>query len=253
MNLLPAAGAALVLRLADRKLLHLEGTDSAARWLVAPASTLKPFSLLALLEAGKLKPADAFACSRRLRLASHELNCVHPPVPLPMNPARAIAYSCNGAVAHFAQRFAPDELPQALIRYGLTSVTNLLPGEASGRVKRNTAGTACQLQALGEEGILVTPVGMLLAYARLATRLDRKYICILEGLEGAVEFGTAQAAHVSGVKVAGKTGSIAGAAWFSGFAPSRSPKLAITVLVPGRSGGSDAAPIAASLFRKYLS
>jgi penicillin-binding protein 2 len=253
VNFLAARGAALVLRLSDRKLLHVEVADLAARWLVAPASTLKPFSLLALLEAGKLNPSDAFACSRRLSLASHQLNCVHPPVSLPMNPARAIAYSCNGAVAHFAERFAADELPQALVRYGLTSVTGLLPGEATGRVKRNTVGTVCQLQALGEEGILVTPVGMLLAYARLAKRLDRKYITILEGLEGAVEFGTAQAAQMGGVKVAGKTGSIAGTAWFSGFAPSRSPKLAVTVLVQGRSGGFDAAPIAAALFRKYLS
>jgi len=52
---------------------------------------------------------------------------------------------------------------------------------------------------------------------------------ILDGMEDAVEYGTAQLARLEGIKVAGKTGSIRTAdgarlAWFGGFAPSRSPK-----------------------------
>jgi cell division protein FtsI/penicillin-binding protein 2 len=110
------------------------------------------------------------------------------------------------------------------------------------------------LQALGEEGIRVTPLELLLAYSRLSAR---NCAAVLEGLEGAVEFGTAQAAQVQGVRVAGKTGSIvlasgSPAAWFAGFAPSRNPTLAVVVLTPGHSGGVDAAPLAASLLKRYL-
>ena len=247
-------GAKLMLRLSDRKLLHVEGADAAGGLLVAPASTIKPFTLMALLEAGKLRSSDQFACSRHLRIGTHSLDCVHPAVPLPMNPARAIAYSCNGAVAHFAERFEVDELPRALVRDGFASVTGLLQGgEVTGEVKRNTVGAGSELQALGEEGIVVTPVELLLAYARLAKRMgDPRYASVLEGLEGAVEFGTAQGARLTKCKVAGKTGSIAGAAWFAGFAPSRAPEVAVVVLVQGRSGGSDAAPVARDLLSTVL-
>jgi cell division protein FtsI/penicillin-binding protein 2 len=256
-------GAAVVVRLTDRKVLHIENPNFAAGAVLPPASTIKPFAIMALLEAGKLRAGDQFACTRKLAINGHSLNCVHPPVALPMNPARALAYSCNGAIAHFALRFAPDELPESLIRYGLTSQTGLLKssgatGEAAGTVQRNTAGAGCQLQALGEEGIAVTPLELVLAYARLSLRLhDEKFAPVREGLEGAVEFGTAQAAQVHGLQVAGKTGSIllrsgAPAAWFAGFAPSRLPRIAVVVLTPGRSGGADAAPIAARLMERYV-
>jgi len=234
-------GTSIVIRLSDLRILHIENSGFAERAVLPPASTIKPFAIFALLDSGKLRAGDLFSCSRQLRIKDHILNCVHPRTPLPMNPPRAIAYSCNGAVAHFAQRFAPDEFPQALLRFGLTA-------------RRGTSGPDCQLQALGEEGITVTPHQLLLAYAKLAELAQGP---VLEGLEGAVEYGTAQAAQVPGVKVAGKTGSIvlrsgSPAAWFAGFAPSRAPKLAVVVLTPGHSGGADAAPIASQLLRRYL-
>jgi cell division protein FtsI/penicillin-binding protein 2 len=250
-----ATGAAVVLRLKDRRVLHIENSDFAARAVLPPASTIKTFTLSALFEAGKLHASDEFVCSRHLQIDGHSLNCVHPPTSLPMNATRALAYSCNGAVAHFALRFGADELPRALIRYGLTSQTALLKWpEATGRVRRNTIGASCQLQALGEEGIAVTPLELLLAYARLSAHMTAS---IRAGLEGSVAYGTSQAAQLHDVQVAGKTGSIildngAPAAWFAGFAPSRAPKLAVLVLTPGYSGGLNAAPIAARLLKRYL-
>jgi penicillin-binding protein A len=228
------------------KVVALEGAEAARGWLVPPGSTIKPFSLLALLDAGKLDPKEEFFCPGRLELSGHSLNCSHPYVAVPMNVTRAIAYSCNCAVAHFASRFESGELCRFLERMGFSSA------HAVG------AGAATQLQALGESGVAVSAIELLTAYRGLAIRAaDARLRSIVEGLEGAVEFGTADAAQLNRIRVAGKTGSSmtawgARVAWFAGFAPSRDAEVAAIVLVQGRSGGADAAPIAHRLLATYF-
>jgi penicillin-binding protein 2 len=176
-----------------------------------------------------------------------------------MDPARAIAYSCNCAVAHFAQRFIPGELASYFTRTGFESPTGILPApESPGVVRRPQSADDCELQALGETGIVVTALELLRSYASLSRRSKQAELApILDGLEGAVNFGTAQLIHSSRLQVAAKTGSVAlgsglHAAWIAGFAPSRAPEVAFTVLVQGRAGGSDAAPIALQMLRSYF-
>lgn len=74
-----------------------------------------------------------------------------------------------------------------------------------------------------------------------------------------VENGTATQAKISGMKVAGKTGTAENEmtakekehTWFVGFAPADNPKIAVAIILEysGGSGGSNAAPIARELFR----
>lgn len=75
-----------------------------------------------------------------------------------------------------------------------------------------------------------------------------------------VERGTARTAQVPGIAIAGKTGSAEHGkgkkthAWFVGFAPAENPKIAICVLLEDAGHGGDvAAPIAAEIFKAYLS
>jgi penicillin-binding protein 2 len=255
----PTDGTVLLISVKDRRLGNVRAPDLARRWVVAPGSTIKPLTLLALLESNKLKSTDEFSCPGRLTLNGRSLNCSHPNIALPMNVSRAISYSCNCAVAHFAQRFEPDELSEFLIRFGFSSATGLLNApEAAGFVGADLSGPACQLQALGEENIAITPLELLAAYRRLSMRVSEPQMTpILEGLEGAVQFGTAQGAQLSHIRVAGKTGTVqtrlgVHAAWFAGFAPSRAPEVAVVVLVQGRSGGGDAAPIGGKILREYF-
>ena len=227
--------------MSDSRILRTDGDAIAKHWLARPGSTIKPFSLLALLEAGKVTAKDAYVCPRKLTIAGRDFTCVHPEVPQAMNVSRAIAYSCNCAVAHFAQRFQRDELAAALVRAGFTSV------------RRNLSSAANQLQALGEDGMNVTALELLSVYRRLALRVkEAKLAPIVEGLEGAVDFGSAQGAQIENVRVAGKTGSAFPWAWFAGFAPSRNPEVAVVALVEGRSGGADAAPVAGEMLRKFF-
>ena len=250
-----ARGTGVLLDLRGRRVLGVYRPDLAARWVVPPGSTLKPFTLSALLEAGKLRSDERFPCPGRLRIEGRKFDCSHPPIGEPMRAATAIAYSCNCFVAHFAQRFEAGELARYLVRQRLASTTGLLKeSEAPGEVRPAMDIEARELQAIGEERVAVTPVGLLAAYAGLAARAAGP---VLVGMEGAVEYGTAQLAAVSKVKVAGKTGTVltrsgAHVAWFAGFAPSRGPEVAVVVAVQGVAGGTDAAPIAGRVLGDYF-
>ena len=80
-----------------------------------------------------------------------------------------------------------------------------------------------------------------------------------ELMQGVVNNGTGTGARISGLNVAGKTGTAENEtkkdhAWFVGYAPAENPKIAVAVLLEydGGAGGSNAAPIARNVMRKYL-
>ena len=88
----------------------------------------------------------------------------------------------------------------------------------------------------------------------LWARLDEEsvHVAVLAGMADAVEFGTAQRARVTGLKVAGKTGSVrtptgVHLAWFAGFTDG----AVVTVMLQAKSGGADAAPIAGRILEAH--
>jgi len=84
------------------------------------------------------------------------------------------------------------------------------------------------------------------------------YDIVLQGMRLAASSGTAWAANVWGIPVAGKTGTAQNPhgkahAWFVGFAPYEEPEIAICVLVEnGGSGGGVAAPIGGHYLKRYF-
>ncbi|MDQ8045896.1 MAG: penicillin-binding protein 2 [Solirubrobacteraceae bacterium] len=79
-------------------------------------------------------------------------------------------------------------------------------------------------------------------------------------MEQVVKEGTGTAAALSGLRVAGKTGSaeVGGDLvdpWFIGFAPAEAPRVAVAVMMeklPNATGGVDAAPIAKAMMEAAL-
>ncbi|SDO04922.1 penicillin-binding protein 2 [Geodermatophilus sp. DSM 45219] len=75
---------------------------------------------------------------------------------------------------------------------------------------------------------------------------------------GVVEDGSGRRAQISGVQVAGKTGTAENAGpdhnWFIGFAPADDPQIAVAVFVAngGGTGGDVSAPIAGDVMQAYL-
>jgi cell division protein FtsI/penicillin-binding protein 2 len=255
----PSRGAALLLDIPTRRVIAINSNIVAGRTLAPPGSTAKPFVLSSLLRHGKLNADASFVCPTRLTIGNRRLDCSHPILVTPMRPDTALAYSCNCFVAHAAQRFDPGELSRELQGLGFSSRTGLISsGETSGIVEPAGTSDAVRLQALGEAGVWITPLELALAYRQLALKIGTSEMQpILAGLEGAVEFGTAQRARVAGAVVAGKTGSTRSTAgnfiaWFAGFLPSRAPEIVVTVMLSGHSGGSDAAPVASQILEAYL-
>ena len=246
---------AVLLDLRTRKVLQVERPDLASQWVIPPGSTLKPLTLTALLETGKLRADEKFSCPGKLIIRGRSFSCSHPRIGAPMRVSTAIAYSCNCFVAHLAQRFERGELARFLAKERIASRSGLLVGDEAVGILRDPADLDSQrLQAIGEADVMVTPLGLLAAYSRLAAHAPAT---VLEGLEGAVEYGTAQLAGSTKVKVAGKTGTVltstrATVAWFAGFAPSRKPEVVIVSAVQGRSGGLDAAPIAGRILGAHF-
>ncbi len=94
---------------------------------------------------------------------------------------------------------------------------------------------------------------LLAAWRRLVGRQrEARLTPVFAGLRQAVEYGTARLAGVEGVAVAGKTGTMRDTALFAGFAPAEKPRYLLLIHVAGGSGGSDAAPYAAKIFREIF-
>jgi penicillin-binding protein 2 len=246
-------GALVVVDINSRKILAAHRLDLATRLRVRPGSTLKPFVLMALLESGKLDPAQHFVCRGQLQIGSVRMDCSHPAAITQLTAEDAIAYSCNSYLAEVGPRLNAGELVQVFRRAGFDSPTGLAPNEAVGHIGRPSNREELQLEVLGDRGIEVTPLELLEAYRKLGQRRRAGELgpdeSVFTGLEDSVTFGMAHAANLEGVKIAGKTGTAAspGTAathgFFVGYAPAGKPRIALVVyLETGR--GMDAAALA---------
>jgi len=224
------AGAALAIRVSDAAVLRAENPSAARHDAAAPGSAIKPW----LLEA--FRPWQLHPCTGRLRLAGRNLDCTHPPLAAPLDAETALAFSCNQWFAASALAAGPRPVFRRLLECGAQAAEARSPEQL-------------QLQALGLERVAVTPESFARAWRRLA--LDPGPV-LLAGLRRAVSEGTARAAAVQGLDVAGKTGTSRDGAWFAGFAPASRPAVVVVVFQPAARGPTAAAPIAADLFQWAL-
>jgi cell division protein FtsI/penicillin-binding protein 2 len=215
---------------------------------------------MALLEADKLDPKQQFICRRPLKIGTAQLDCTHPAEVRQLDAAEAIAYSCNSYVAQVASRLSGAELVELLRRAGFDTPSGLVAQEAHGRIALPSNLEELQLEALGYRGVAVTPLELLEAYRKLALRKRQMELGVdapvFDGLEDSVVFGTAHAASVDGMKIAGKTGTSVGRntqqthGFFVGYAPAERPEIAVVVfLAQGR--GLDAAAVAQPVFNAF--
>jgi len=140
-----------------------------------------------------------------------------------------------------------------------------------GRVLVTPLNMAMVVGAIANGGELMAPVlvdevrkpdGSVIKTNRpqvLGTPVDRQLAGIIrEMMVSVVKDGTGKAAAIKGVEVAGKTGSAENPhgqphAWFIGFAPADSPRVAVAVIIEnGGAGGKQAAPVAREIMKSVI-
>src|SRR5713226_6063978 len=147
------AGTAVALDVDSGRILARYHPQVAARRLARPGSTVKPFTLLALL-ASSPSPRTLI-CARRLQIGARHMDCTHPPTADPLDAVAALAYSCNYYFATLAAGLRSADLAETFTRAGLVSRTGLYDGEAVGEITPPSSVEQRQLLALGEANILI--------------------------------------------------------------------------------------------------
>ncbi len=246
-----------------------------------PGSTIKTFTALAALRAGVITEDTRLRCRGKYKRLIDA--CVHP-LKLPsFNPAAALAYSCNYFFATTGERLDRETFAELLHEFGFGRPTGIEgPTESSAVLARN----GFQPQSpLGEGSFLqVTPLQLATAYAALlnggallkpnydgvrAVRAqlridDKERSILLDGMRGAVTFGTAEKADLDSlpVYIIGKTGTstqLGGfrtQGWFVGIAfesdapPDPENAQLLVVVYLKNAHGSDAAKLARPIFEE---
>ncbi len=134
-----------------------------------PGSTLKPFTVAALLQAGRATLADSVDTGNG-RWQSHGRTITDVSVIGHTTLAHALQQSSNVAVAMLAERMTPAEQYESLRDFGFGVSTGLpLPGEVGGTLRRpqQWSRQSSASLAMGYE-ISVTPLQMAMAYGALA-------------------------------------------------------------------------------------
>jgi peptidoglycan glycosyltransferase len=267
----------------------------------APGSTFKLITAAAALAAGDT-PETQLASPRELALPGTSAtiqnfggeSCGGATVSL----ADALRVSCNTAFAQLGMDLGQSALADQAEAFGFGDDSLTIPLQVVESVYPSGMTTAQVAQsAIGQFDVQATPLQMAMVAAGIANGgvVMRPYLvqtvraadltivsqaepeeystamtpgdaaALRDMMIGVVEKGTGKAARISGVTVAGKTGTAqtlegqAPNAWFVAFAPAEAPRVAVAVLVEhGGSMGNDAtggavsAPIAKAVIEAVL-
>jgi SpoIID/LytB domain protein len=240
----PPRGAAYLVRSLGSGSVKTEARPDVLDTPLLPGSIAKAATLVAALESGVITPATTRLCRRIVTVDGRTYTCSHPDLKRPLSPAEALAHSCNDFFVSLAPWLSREAVNAVRVKAGLGALGATSPLAAS---------------LVGLDGPRVAPRALIDAIARLAAagpgapiamRASTRRV-LLEGLQGAAEYGTASALRASGVSALAKTGTAPMPGGSSmglvvALSPATAPTRGAVVVVPG-AAGLDAAAVAADL------
>lgn len=264
--------------------------NRAVQGLYPPGSTLKPVTAEIALTENITDLNRTFSCTGELRIGDYVLhdadNEVHGKVKL----TTALAESCNVTFGTLALELGGARLAGNFERYGFNRVLEELEEKEAHLPNFGDLSKGELAQTgIGQGELLVTPLRMAVTISAFANKgvIMQPYIVssiaadkniiktyqpkvwlkpvkpdiaekIKKMLVMVVEKGTGRNARISGLQVAGKTGTaensqIAAHSWFVGFAPADDPQIVVAVIVENAGWGAEVAvPVAKHIIEKAV-
>jgi len=203
----------------------------------------------------------------------------------------ALTISCNTAFAQLGIDLGEDAVREMAEAFGMTGERFEMPLRVEGSTVGDIGNDAeLGVSSIGQQDVQMTPMQAAMVAAAVANdgTLMKPYLVdqllapdltvidetdpevfsepistgvanqLTEMMTSVVANGSGRAARISGVQVAGKTGTAENAGpdhnWFIGFAPADEPRIAVAVFVRngGGTGGDVSAPIARQVIEAYL-
>ena len=275
--------------------------NPAVQEVYEPGSTFKLVTMSAALENRRVNLDELLDCGNGSILVGGRRIADHKSFDQ-LTPGEVITYSSNVGAIVLGLRIPPESFYHQIRLYGFGRSTGIeLPGEASGilRAPGDWSKLSRPMLSMGYE-VGVTPLQLASVFAAIAnggTLMKPRVVLRVEEhdgqlnraseptavrrvisaenastitsmMENVVRMGTAKAAAIDGLTIAGKTGTAKklknGAytsgyyvASFGGFAPSQNPRLAILVTIDepragNYYGGLVAAPVAKRILSSAL-
>ncbi|WP_022917358.1 peptidoglycan D,D-transpeptidase FtsI family protein [Ruania albidiflava] len=275
--------------------------------LYAPGSSFKLIDLAMLLETGDYQPDTVVEAPTEYRLPGTQdtyirnpggLACGDGEVPLEY----ALQVSCNTPFAMLAVEHGEEALAEQAEAFGFGQRLNIPLTVTPSVLGQDLDDAQLAMTAIGQFDVRVTPLQMAMVSAavandgelmtphlvatergpdlRVTRRADPSVLSepisaetaatMTDMMVNVVDNGTGQAAGISGVQVAGKTGTaetgvegpegtVQPNAWFTAFAPADDPQVAVAVVLEGTeelgaagTGGTVAAPVAREIMQAVL-
>jgi peptidoglycan glycosyltransferase len=270
--------------------------------LYPPGSTFKIVTAAAALESGKYTEESVLPGPARLELPqttaglpnSNRQACG------PNNRTtlkHALEISCNTAFGWLGMQLGADAFRNQAAKFGMGDDLRIPMAVAPSSVPSELNQPQLAQSAIGQYDVRVTPLQVAMISAAVANNgiVMRPYLvksvhsadlevveearpeqlsqavsaetagALTRMMQAVVESGSGTAAQISGVDVAGKTGTAQHArgkaphAWFTGFAPADNPQVAVAVVVEDggnagneAAGGRVAAPIAKAVMQAVV-
>jgi cell division protein FtsI/penicillin-binding protein 2 len=250
--------------------------NQATGFTYEPGSTFKAFTVAGALEDHVVTPDTTFHLEPTIHVADRTIQDAEPRGPVDLSVAQILAQSSNVGAVTIGLKLGATKFSRWVSRFGFGRTTGIqFPAEERGIVPSyaDYSGSSIGNLPIGQ-GLSVTPIQMMAAYAAIADGGILRRPQLLEQVDGqpvteppghrvikagvAAEVrqmlegvlapgGTASEVSVPGYTLAGKTGTAQVAenggysqtkfvASFMGFAPAANPRLLVAVIVDEPQG-----------------